>query len=114
VGSWRKIQAPKNSKSRVLKSELQNTLDIEKGKILQTLQKQIANVWSRSNKCDNTILLTLSSTQYTMGHYTVKKSLKKSDNEKVGQRFISWEITWPYTNDKCIQDYLHTSGLALL
>jgi hypothetical protein len=44
VGSWRKIQAPKNSKSRVLKSELQNTLDIEKGKILQTLQKQIANV----------------------------------------------------------------------
>ena len=83
-------------------------------KYFQTLQKQIANVWSRSNKCDNTILLTLSSTQYTMGHYTVKKSLKKSDNEKVGQRFISWEITWPYTNDKCIQDYLHTSGLALL
>jgi hypothetical protein len=42
-----------------------------------------------SNKCDNTILLTLSnSTQYTMGHYTVKKSLK-SDDKKVGQRFIS-------------------------
>ena len=74
---------------------MQNTLDIEKGKILQTLQKQIANVWSRSNKCDNTILLTLSSTQYTMGHYTVKKSLKKSDNEKVGQRFISWELLDP-------------------
>jgi hypothetical protein len=68
-----KIQAPKNSKSSVLKSELQDTLDIVKGKILQTLQKQIANVWSRSSKCDNTILLTLSSTQYTMGHYTVKK-----------------------------------------
>jgi hypothetical protein len=45
-----------------------------------------------SNKCDNTILLTLSnSTQYTMGHYTVKKSLNKSDDKKVGQRFISWE-----------------------
>ena len=44
-----------------------------------------------SNKCDNTILLTLSnSTQYTMGHYTVKKVLK-SDDKKVGQRFISWE-----------------------
>jgi hypothetical protein len=39
-----KIQAPKNSKSSVLKSELQDTLDIVKGKILQTLQKQIANV----------------------------------------------------------------------
>jgi hypothetical protein len=37
-----------------------------------------------SNKCDNTILLTLSnSTQYTMGHYTVKKkSLNKSDDKK--------------------------------
>jgi hypothetical protein len=39
VDSWGKIQAPKNSKSSVLKSELQDTLDKEKGKILQSLQK---------------------------------------------------------------------------
>jgi hypothetical protein len=30
VDSWGKIQAPKNSKSSVLKSELQDTLDKEK------------------------------------------------------------------------------------
>ena len=76
MGSWGKIQAPKKQQELwFLKSELQNTLEIVKVKNTFKLYKnklQMCEVGS--NKCDNTILLTLSnSTQYTMGHYTVKK-----------------------------------------
>jgi hypothetical protein len=45
VDSWGKIQAPKNSKSSVLKSELQDTLDKEKRENTSiSTKKQIAKV----------------------------------------------------------------------
>lgn len=47
-----------------------------------------------SNKCDNTILLTLSnSTQYTMGHYTVKKKVLKVMIKKQGKDLYLEKIT---------------------